>query len=215
MNEAMNRKVQEYLANAKNWQAEMILLRNLLLDCGLVEDLKWGKPCYSLNNRNIVIIQAFKDHCDLGFFNGSSLKDAKGLLVKAGEHTQAARQMRFTNTQEIENIKGIITAYIKEASALKETALTTTVPTKMGWIAELEQVFLKNSAFQKAFEALTPGRQRAYLIYFSAAKQSQTRVARIESYTHKIFCGKGIHDCDCGLSKRMPNCDGSHKILKK
>lgn len=213
----MNAKIDLYLTNAKNWQSEMNLLRTILLACQLEETLKWGKPCYSYNNTNIVIIQSFKDHCDLGFFNGALLKDANRILTKAGEHTQAARQMRFTNIVEIENLKGIITTYIKEAVLLEQSGLKIVKEknTENIIVKELQTIFKKNTAFKKAFEALTPGKQRGYLIYFSAAKQSETRITRINNNAAKISCGMGINDCTCGHSKRMPNCDGSHKKITK
>ncbi len=212
----MDSKIDLYFTNAKQWQEEMKLLRTILIACKLEEELKWGKPCYSFNNQNIVIIQSFKEHCDLGFFNGALLKDPKGLLTKAGEHTQAARQMRFTAIKEVTKLTSVIMSYIKEAIALVEADVKFEPIEKASAIVidELLELFKKDTKLKKAFEALTPGRQRAYLIYFSAAKQSATRISRINSYAARIMCGKGINDCTCGLSKRMPNCDGSHKYLK-
>lgn len=212
----MNKEVDIFIKKAKKWQVEIQLLRAILLECELEETLKWGQPCYVYNASNIVIIQAFKDHCDLGFFNGALLKDVKGLLVKAGENTQAGRQLRYTDNKEIVKQKSIIKSYIKEAISIAKTGkkmekneITATII-----VEELEDLFKKNTAFKKAFELLTPGRKRGYLIYFSGAKQSETRITRINNYIPKIMCGKGIHDCTCGLSKRMPNCDGSHKQKK-
>ena len=211
----MNLKVTHYIAKATKWKAEITFLRNILLDAGLEEDLKWGKPCYSFNNKNLVMIQAFKEHCDLGIFNGALLKDTKKLLVKAGENTQAGRQLRFTQLTEMEKSKAIIISYLKEAIEV-EKAGKKYVPeanVKIINVEELTNIFAKKINVKKAFEALTPGRQRAYLMYFSAAKQSATRISRIEQNLPKILCGKGLNDCTCGLSKRMPNCDGSHKKL--
>jgi uncharacterized protein YdeI (YjbR/CyaY-like superfamily) len=212
----MNSKVTTYLNKPSQWKSAMIALRTLLLEAGLEESLKWGKPCYAYNDKNVVIIQAFKEHCDLGFFNGALLKDEKKLLIKAGVNTQAGRQLRFTNVQEIEQAKPIIKAYLKEAIANEKSGkkfVAETNSEKM-IVEELDAIFAKNKTLKKAFEALTPGRQRAYLLFFAAAKQSATRIKRIESYSAKIMCGKGMNDCTCGLSKRMPNCDGSHKYLK-
>ncbi len=212
----MNAKLDLYFTKAKQWQNEMNLLRTILLACKLEEELKWGKPCYSFNKKNVVIIQSFKAHCDLGFFNGALLKDPKGLLVKAGEHTQAGRQMRFTDSKEITKLTSVIKSYIKEAIALGEAAVKFEPIEKASAIVidELLELFKKDTKLKKAFKDLTPGRQRAYLIYFSAAKQSATRISRINSYAERIMSGKGINDCTCGLSKRMPNCDGSHKYIK-
>lgn len=212
----MNKEVDIFIKKAKKWQVEIQLLRAILLECELEETLKWGQPCYVYNASNIVIIQAFKDHCDLGFFNGALLKDVKGLLVKAGENTQAGRQLRYTDNKEIVKQKAIIKSYVKEAISIvkagakmeKKEIITTII------VKELEDIFKKNTAFKKAFESLTPGRKRGYLIYFSGAKQPETRIIRINNHIPKIMCGKGIYDCTCGLSKRMPNCDGSHKQIK-
>jgi len=205
--------VDQYLQKAKSWQAEMTLLRSILLDYKLEESIKWGQPCYAFNNKNIAMIAPFKAHCDLAFFNGAALKDEKKLLVKAGVNTQSARQMRFTSANEIVKIKSVIKRYIKEAIENEKKGLNaiSTEKAEPILVEELEAIFKKNGAFKKAFAALTPGRQRAYLIHFSGAKQSATRVARIEKYVDTILAGRGINDCTCGLSKKMPYCDGSHK----
>lgn len=211
----MNSAVDIFLSKAKSWQTEMLLLRKILLASRLEESLKWGKPCYSYNQKNIAIIQPFKSHCDLGFFKGALLKDEQKLLGKAGEHTQDSRQLRFKNTQEIVALKECIQLYIKEAISIEQKGIIKGVDNKVEKIhvQELEDAFKKNTEFKNAFYKLTPGRQRAYLIYFSGAKHSETRISRINNYTRKIICGKGLNDCTCGLSKRMPLCDGSHKFL--
>lgn len=213
----MNATIDLYLNNAKNWRPEITLLREILLECKLEEALKWGKPCYSYNNSNIIIIQPFKDHCDLGFFNGALLKDTKRILTKAGEHTQAGRQIPFTDIKEIIDLRDVIKSYIKEAILIAESGLKIEKEKKAESIIvkELQDIFKKNTTLKKAFETLTPGKQRGYLIYFSAAKQSETRITRINNNTVKIISGKGINDCTCGFSKRMPNCDGSHKKITK
>ena len=212
----MNKEVDIYLAKAKKWQKEMLFLRDLLLACQLEEEIKWGIPCYTINKGIVVIIQAFKDHCDIGFFKGALLQDKTRILIKAGENTQASRQMRFMDIKEIEKQSKIIKSYIKEAIALEKNGLKYIVESKAEPIpvVELQQIFKKDAALKKAFESLTPGRQRGYLIHFSGAKQSETRIARIQKQASKILCGKGMNDCTCGLSKRMPNCDGSHNKLK-
>lgn len=211
----MNPKVDFYLSKLKKWREESEQLRDILLSCGLTEELKWGKPCYVSEGTNIVIIQAFKEYFALGFFNGAVLKDPNGILVKAGENTQAGRQMRFTGVQEILKMKPVLKAYILEAVEAEKAGLkdNTKKTTEFLIIEELKNKFNENHVLRNAFESLTPGRQRAYNIYFSAPKQSQTREARIEKYTQRILSGKGINDCVCGHSKRLPNCDGSHKNI--
>jgi uncharacterized protein YdeI (YjbR/CyaY-like superfamily) len=212
----MKSPVEQYIQKAKNWQDEMTLLRNILLECNLTEVIKWGKPCYISNEKNIVIIQDFKNHCDLGFFNGASLTDLKQLLVKAGEHTQSGRQLRFENLEDIKKKRALIKAYVKEAIENEKRGIKITVEDipAIEQVVELTNIFKKNKAFEKAFNKLTPGRQRAYHMFFAAAKQSETRISRIEKFIPRILDGKGMNDCTCGLSKRMPNCDGSHKYLK-
>ena len=213
----MKTAVELYIEKAKQWKDEMTLLRSILLETALTETIKWGKPCYTYNDKNIVIIQDFKHHCDLGFFTGSLLKDTEKLLEKAGEHTQSARQLRFTNLADIKKKKSIIKSYVKEAIENEKQGIKLVIGEKAGMddVVELENIFKKNKSFAKAFKALTPGRQRAYHMFFAGAKQSETRVSRIEKYIPRILDGYGINDCTCGMSKRMPNCDGSHKFLKK
>ncbi len=209
----MDTGVDQYISKAKSWKDEMTLLRTILLSCKIDESIKWGQPCYAINNKNIVMIAPFKAHCDIAFFNGAALKDEKGLLVKAGVNTQSARQMRFTNADEIVKLKSVIKSYLKEAIENEKQGLKPIATEKAEpiLVEELDAIFKKNGAFKKAFAALTPGRQRAYLIHFSGAKQAATRVARIEKYVDAILAGRGINDCTCGLSKKMPYCDGSHK----
>jgi uncharacterized protein YdeI (YjbR/CyaY-like superfamily) len=212
----MEKSVDDYLQKAKQWKEEMTQLRTILLSCNLDESIKWGQPCYSVNNKNLVIIAPFKAHCDLGFFNGATLKDEKGILVKAGVNTQSSRQMRFVNVQEITKLKSVIKSYVKEAIENEKQGIkyTSTENIEPIIVEELEAIFKKNAPLKKAFAALTPGRQRAYLIHFSGAKQAATRVTRIEKNIDAILAGRGINDCTCGLSKKMPYCDGSHKYAK-
>lgn len=212
----MKTAVELYIEKAKQWKDEMTLLRSILLETALTETIKWGKPCYTYNDKNIVIIQDFKHHCDLGFFTGALLKDTEKLLEKAGEHTQSARQLRFENVADIKRKKTIIKSFVKEAIENEKQGIKPVVEEKVELekIVELENIFKKNKAFTKAFRALTPGRQRAYHMFFAGAKQSETRISRIEKYIPRIIDGYGINDCTCGMSKRMPNCDGSHKFLK-
>ena len=212
----MKTAVELYIEKAKQWKDKMTLLRSILLETALTETIKWGKPCYTYNDKNLVIIQDFKHHCDLGFFTGALLKDPEKLLEKAGENTQSARQLRFENLADIKRKKTIIKSFVKEAIENEKQGIKPVVEEKVELekIVELENIFKKNKAFTKAFRALTPGRQRAYHMFFAGAKQSETRISRIEKYIPRIIDGYGINDCTCGMSKRMPNCDGSHKFLK-
>jgi uncharacterized protein YdeI (YjbR/CyaY-like superfamily) len=213
----MNKLVDNYIANAKLWKEELLAIRKILLETELVEDYKWSTPCYTHNNKNIVIIAPFKTYFALGFFNAAAINDSANLLIKAGANTQSGRQLRFKDCKEILDKKAIIKKYIKEAISIQDTNIVdTTKPTApVVEVEELSTIFKSDVAFKKAFESLTPGRQRGYLIYFSGAKQAETRLTRIEKYRDRILAGIGITDCTCGLSKRMPSCDGSHKYLKK
>ena len=211
----MNKKVDTYINKLKTWKAEMEALRTILHAFPLTEELKWGKPCYAFENSNIIIIQGFKEYCGLLFFKGALLKDAKGLLVKPGENTQGGRLIKFKTVQEITKLKAPIKSYIKEAIEVEKLGLKLEPMEKELVLPdELLAIFKKNATFKKAFNALTPGRQRAYNMFFTAAKQSTTRETRIEKYKKQILDGKGINDCTCGLSQKMPYCDGSHRLLK-
>ena len=211
----MNQDVTKYINRSKQWKDELIVIREILLDAGLTEEYKWAAPCYTYNAKNVLMVQPFKEYFALGFFNGAALTDPKGLLVKPGEHTRFGRQLKLTDSQDIVKKAAIIKKFIKEAITKDASTPIKAEATPVIEVEELKSVFKKNAALKKAFESLTPGRQRGYLIFFSAAKQSETRFARIEKYTNQILCGKGITDCTCGLSKRMPICDGSHKLLNK
>lgn len=211
----MNIKVGSYISKLKTWKAEMEALRAILHAFPLTEELKWGKPCYAFENSNIIIIQGFKEYCGLLFFKGALLKDVKGLLVKPGENTQGGRLIKFKTIQEITKMKASIKSYIKEAIEVEKLGLKIEPMEKELVLPdELLAIFKKNAPFKKAFNALTPGRQRAYNMFFTAAKQSATRETRIEKYKKQILDGKGINDCTCGLSQKMPYCDGSHRQLK-
>ena len=191
----MNSKVDEHINQSKQWKSEMNALRTIILDCQLAEDFKWGKPCYSFQGKNIVIIQGFKEYFVLLFFKGGIMKDSKHLLVKMGENTQAGRQMRFENVQDILDKKSIIKDYIFEAVEIEERGEKVEIKKEATPIPEEFQIKLnENPELKSAFESLTPGRQRAYLFHFSATKQSKTREARIEKYLPNIYRGKGIDD---------------------
>jgi uncharacterized protein YdeI (YjbR/CyaY-like superfamily) len=192
----MNPKVDAFLNRAKAWQEEMAIMRAIALQSKLTEDLKWGVPCYSLDGHNVVLIHAFKDYCACLFFKGALLKDPEGVLIQQTENTQATRQIRFTNVQQVVQMKALLKATIKEAIAIEKAGLKVTLKetSEFAVPAEFQRKLDKMRGLKKAFEALTPGRQRAYLLYFSAAKQSATREARIEKCLEPIFNGKGLND---------------------
>ena len=191
----MNSKVDEHINQSKQWKSEMNALRTIILDCQLAEDFKWGKPCYSFQGKNIVIIQGFKEYFVLLFFKGGIMKDSKHLLVKMGENTQAGRQMRFENVQDILDKKSIIKDYIFEAVEIEERGEKVEIKKEATPIPEEFQIKLnENPELKSAFESLTPGRQRAYLFHFSATKQSKTRESRIEKAIPNILDGKGMND---------------------
>lgn len=208
-------EVDAHLAKEKNWPEELSLLRKILLDCGLTEEWKWRAPCYTFQENNILILHGFKAYCAIGFFKGVLLKDEQGILQKSGANSQSARILSFTSVQEIKEKKTIIQRYVHEAIEIEKAGLKVDFKEKneLELVEELHQKFATDSTFKKAFLALTPGRQRAYNIFFEAAKQPATRITRIEKYTQRILDGKGINDCVCGLSNKMPTCDGSHKKL--
>ncbi|MBL7913382.1 MAG: YdeI/OmpD-associated family protein [Bacteroidia bacterium] len=192
----MNPKVDFYFNKAKKWQKEMEMLRTIVLDCHLAEELKWGCPCYTFQKSNIVLIHAFKDYCAFLFFKGALIKDAKGILIQQTENVQAARQARFTSVKEITKHEKTLKKYIFEAVEIEEKGLKVPMKkTKEFSVPEEFQTKLnKNAALKKAFHALTPGRQRGYLLYFSSAKQEKTREARIEKCIPQIMDGKGLDD---------------------
>lgn len=212
----MNPKVDEYISKTKNWQEEFNKLRSIFFDCQLTEELKWGTPCYMFEENNIALLIGFKEYCGLSFFKGSLLKDTNNILVKPGENTQSARIIRFTSLQEINEMELILKEYIYQAIEIEKAGLKVNFKkaTEFTVPEELQNKFDENHDFKTAFYALTPGRQKAYLIHFSDPKQSKTRESRIEKSMKLILDGKGLKDCTCGLSKRMPACDGSHKYIQ-
>ncbi|MGA3068014.1 MAG: YdeI/OmpD-associated family protein [Tepidisphaeraceae bacterium] len=192
----MNPRVDGYLKKAKQWPVEMAKLRQILLGCHLTEDLKWGKPCYAFEKSNVVIIQGFKQYLALLFFKGALLRDPRRILVKPGENSQAGRQIRFANSAEIEEMKPVLKGYIEEAIQVEKAGLKVKLKkiTEHKLPEELQNKFDKMPALRTAFRALTPGRQRAYILYFSGAKQSKTREARIDKFIRPILSGKGLND---------------------
>jgi uncharacterized protein YdeI (YjbR/CyaY-like superfamily) len=192
----LNPKVDAFLRRAKKWQAELKELRRIVLGSGLNEELKWRQPCYTVGNKNVLVVSGFKEYCALNMFKGALLKDAQGILVKPGEDTQSGRQIRFTNVEQIIEMEPILKAYLQEAIAVEKAGLKVKLKkiTERKIPAELQKKFTRNHAFKTAFRALTPGRQRAYLLYFSGAKQSETRTSRIEKCLPRILKGKGLND---------------------
>src|SRR4051812_4192035 len=195
----MNNKnplVDKFLAKATQWQEEFKTLRGIISECPLTEEFKWGHPCYTFENSNVVIIQGFKEYCALLFCKGALLKDPKGILIQQTENVQAARQIRFTDEREIAKLKATIKAYVNEAIEAEKAGLKVNFKktSEFKMPEEFEKQLKESRALKTAFDGLTPGRQRGYLLYFSAAKQSKTREARIEKCREQILKGKGLDD---------------------
>jgi len=211
----MNPKVDEFLNKVTKWHDELVQLRAIVLECQLTEELKWGVPCYTFQKANIVLIHGFKEYCALLFMKGALLNDSNGILIQQTENVQGGRQIRFTSLEQIIEQEAILKAYIFEAIEVEKAGLKVALKPHAEYIIpeEFQIKMDQNTAIKTAFEVLTPGRQRAYILHFSGSKQAKTRVARIENYTQRILMGKGLNDCVCGMSKRMPNCDGSHKFM--
>ena len=192
----MNPTVDFYFKKAKNWQEEIKKLRTIILDCHLSEELKWGCPCYTFEGGNIVLIHVFKEYCAVLFFKGALLKDPKGVLIQQTENVQAARQIRFTHVREIVEMEPILKAFIKEAIEVEKAGLEVDYKKTSEFVIpeEFQNRLDASPALKTAFDALTPGRQRGYILYFSAAKQSKTREARVEKCVQQILKGKGLND---------------------
>jgi uncharacterized protein YdeI (YjbR/CyaY-like superfamily) len=192
----MNPKVDFYFAKSKQWEKELEQLRKIILDCGLTEELKWGVPCYTFENTNIVLIHVFKEYCALLFFKGALLNDTEGILVQQTKNVQSARQIRFTNVREITKMRPILKAYIYEAIEVEKAGLKVKFKTssEFNMPEEFKNKLKAKPALKTAFDKLTPGRQKGYLLYFSAPKQSKTREARVEKYEKQIMSGKGLND---------------------
>jgi len=189
-------KVDAYIESIKNWKEETMLLRQICLDCGLEEDFKWKHPCYTFQGKNIVLIHGFKNYCALLFHKGVLLKDTDEVLIQQTENVQTARQIRFTKPEEIVELSQTIKAYVFEAIEVEKAGVKvkTKETSEFEMVSEFKEVLEENSAIKKVFEALTPGRQRSYLLYFSQAKQSKTRLSRIEKSIPKMFQGKGHNE---------------------
>jgi uncharacterized protein YdeI (YjbR/CyaY-like superfamily) len=191
-----NPQVDGFLREADKWREEFEQLRTIILGCGLTEELKWGKPCYTFQNGNVVLLHGFKEYCAILFIKGALLKDARGILIQQTENVQAARQIRFTNVREIVKLKTVLKAYIQEAIGVENAGLEVTYKktSEFKMSEEFQKKLSEMPALKTAFEALTPGRQRGYLLYFSAAKQAKTRESRIEKCMDLIFDGVGLND---------------------
>jgi len=189
-----NSKVDAFVSRAKTWRKEIEKLRSILFECGLDEDLKWGKPCFAFEGKNLAIVQPFKEHCSLMFFKGALLKDTHGLLRSQGENTQSALRLEFTSEAQIK--KAVLKDYVKQAIAVEKAGLKADFKAKdeLELPEELTQILQKDRRLAKAFHSLTPGRQRSYVLHIAAAKQSQTRVARIEKNIPKILAGLGMNE---------------------
>jgi uncharacterized protein YdeI (YjbR/CyaY-like superfamily) len=206
----MNPEVDNYLAvgcgrcplggtpdcKVHNWPEALAKLRAILLECGLTEEVKWGFPCYTVENKNIVLLSAFKEYCALSFFKGALLEDAQGILFQQTKNVQSARLVRFTNVQEIVELEPILREYIEEAIEVEKAGLQVEhkKTAEFDVPEEFQTILDDDPAFNAAFAALTPGRQRGYLLYFAGAKQPKTRTARVEKWMPQIFAGKGLHD---------------------
>lgn len=192
----MNPKVDFFFNKNSTWQKEYDLLRSIILECGLTEELKWGKPCYTLNGNNVVLIHGFKDYCAILFHKGVLLNDDDGILIQQTKNVQVARQLRFTSVHQISEMKSIIKAYIFEAIDIEQAGLEVELKktTEFEVAEEFQEKLDEISELKTAFENLTPGRQRGYLLYFSNAKQSKTRTTRVEKCIPDIFDGKGLND---------------------
>jgi len=192
----MNPKVDEIIGKAEKWQEEFSKLRTIILDCQLTEEVKWGQPCYTFQNSNVVLIHGFKEYCAILFIKGALLQDARGILIRQTENVQAGRQVRFSNVKEIMELEPVLKAYIYEAIEVEKAGL------KVDFKRNSELIFPEEfkikmdeiPALKIAFEALTPGRQRAYNFYFSSPKQSKTRESRVEKFIPQILDGKGLDD---------------------
>jgi uncharacterized protein YdeI (YjbR/CyaY-like superfamily) len=190
----MNPKVTDFLSQAKRWPDEMAKLRTIVLDCGLTEDFKWHQPCYLYEGGIVVLISPFKEYCALAFFKGALLKDPNGILVAPGENSQSLRQIRLTAVEDIAANEAVLRSYLEEAVANEKAGLKVQRDPTVAVPEEFQAELANNPALKAAFDALTPGRQRAYLMHFAQPKQSKTREARIEKCTPQILAGKGLND---------------------
>lgn len=208
--------VDEYIRR-QPWATTLAELRALLQASDLTEEVKWKAPCYTYGGKNVAMLASFRDNCGISFFKGALLKDPADLLELPGPNSRSARIARFTDPERVTAVREELAALLRAAIEVEKSGQQvepTSTPADE-WPAELRQQFSEVPGLEAAFTELTPGRQRGYLVYFNGAKQSATRTSRIEAYRQKILDGKGFHDCTCGLSQRMPRCDGSHKYAER
>ena len=212
----MDPKVDAIVERSKKWKNEMLALREILLLSTLTETVKWNAPCYTFGSKNVLLVYQLKDCVGLSFLKGVLLLDPDGHLVSPGGNSQSAMLLKFYSVDEIIEKAPLITAFIKQAITNEQQGLKVASKAKeqLDLTVEFQEELKKNTVLNKAYLALTPGKQRGFHLHISAAKQSSTRLKRIENIIPKIMAGKGFHDCICGLSKRMPRCDGSHKSLE-
>lgn len=212
----MNPLVDEYFEKPNKWLNELSKLRSIALDCLLTEEFKWRTPCYTYQGANIVLLGSFKECCTFSFFKGTLLQDPENILVLPGENSQSVRMAKFTSLDQINRLEPLLKSYLFEAIEVEKAGLKVekTQSTDLEFPEELIKALEADPALSKAFYALTPGRQRAYNLFFTGSQNSKTRESRIQKYIPRILSGKGINDCTCGLSKKMPGCDGSHKALR-
>lgn len=205
-------EIEEFYAGLETWRDEAAALRSIVLDLGFDETWKWRQPCYVYAATNVVMVAPFKNHCDLAFFAGVLLDDPDGLLTSPGEDSQSARQFRFTSLEEIDRHEHAIRRLLNDAKehAAAGTKVEFAARDELELPAELIARFADVDGLEEAFHSLTPGRQRGFVLHIRGAKQSATRSKRVEGHIDRILAGKGIHDCICGRSGRMPRCDGSH-----
>ncbi|MEO1527263.1 MAG: YdeI/OmpD-associated family protein [Planctomycetota bacterium] len=206
-------EVTAFLKSIESWKRELTALRKIARDCGLNEDWKWRQPCYTHEGRNIAILSHLKSYCAISFFNGALLSNEHGRLVAPGKNSQFTRLIKFTSVAQILEAEPVLRDCIAEAIDVEKSGrkVETKPVSEYEVPDELRAKFDEDPAFRVAFESLTPGRRKGYLLHFTGAKQSKSRAARIEKYTRRIMDGKGIRDCVCGHSARFPSCDGSHK----
>ena len=190
----LNPEVDAYIRQSTKWPAEMTELRPILLGCGLIEEIKWGKPCYRHERKNIVILQEMNDFLALMFFKGALLNDPAGVLEEQGPNSRSARRMQFTSVDDVARLADTVKAYIDDAIGIEDAGIEVGPAPELVFVEELQSRLDRDRAFRSAFEALTPGRQREYNLYFSSAKQAKTREARVEKYAPKILDGKGLRD---------------------
>jgi uncharacterized protein YdeI (YjbR/CyaY-like superfamily) len=206
--------VDQFIQSADKWRSEMAYLRSILLDCLMTETYKWESPVYMFGGKNLIGIAPLKEHCALNLFKGALLQDEQGLLIKPGEFTKLGRWMKFSSVEEIQAKEDTIKAYIYETIEVEKLGLKLEKPAEIPYPEELVTIFAAKPALKTAFEKLTNGRQRAYLRFFTDGKQSETRTSRIEKNEKYILRGFGPTDCICGLTKKKPGCDGSHRAIE-